>query len=427
MAAHRELMEHSKVFEKDVIEVAPGIYSAVGFAASNAHMVIGQDGVVIIDTTESTGAAENILAEFRKITSAPIKTIIYTHSHRDHISGASVFAEGGDPQIIASHLFSPDLIDDEKRPTPHAALMARTKRQFGIGLSFPGERVNLGLGPGDRPVKGLGEGYLAPSRLITEERIRVSLCGRDMELVHAPGETPDHLIVWLPEERVLFGADNYYHSFPNLYAIRGTPYRDFNAWADSLDIMLSFDADVLAPGHSRPLFGKDTVRSRLQDYRDAIRYVVTACVDGMNAGLGWDEITSTVALPEPLRSKSYLKEFYGKVAWAARAYCGGTLGWFDGNPSNLNRLSPRDEAQRFVAIAGGRSRVLEEARRAAGAGDQQWAIELADRLLALEASDVAAAKLKIACLRGLADEEINATARNTYLLFAKEMEQALGD
>ena len=422
LSAHPELVQHSDVFKKEVVELAPGVYTAVGFAASNVHMLVGEDGLVIIDTSESTGAAENILVEFRKITDKPIKTIIFTHSHRDHISGASIFAGGETVEIIASHLFKSDLIDvDASRPSPDHALLARTKRQFGIGLSFPDERVNLGLGPGNRPMKGLGRGFLPPTLLIREERTSLTRCGIEFELVHAPGETPDHLVVWLNDQRILFSGDNYYHSFPNLYAIRGTAYRDFSVWVESLDLLQAMHADILAPGHSRPLFGEMLIHSHLQDYRDAIFHIISATTEAMNEGLGWDDIAHRVELPAELRDKPHLKEFYGKVSWAVRAYCAGTLGWFDGNPTNLERLSPADEASRFVALAGGRDAIVKEAERSAAAGDHQWVLELMDRLLALDIKDEAAIGLKVASLRALADVEINATARNTYLLWAKEM------
>ena len=86
MMAHPDLVAHSAQFEKSVIELAPGAWTAVGFAASNVHMIEGADTVTIIDTTESTAAAENILTEFRKLSDKPVGRIIYTHSHRDHIS-----------------------------------------------------------------------------------------------------------------------------------------------------------------------------------------------------------------------------------------------------------------------------------------------------------------------------------------------------
>lgn len=424
MPAHPELLAHSEEFRKEIIELAPGVFTAVGYAASNVHLLVGADGVVVIDTTESTKAAENILAEFRKITDRPVATIVYTHSHRDHISGASVFAAGASPEIIASSAFSSDLVvSGEEKPSPRAALLARTARQFGVGLDHPAERINLGCGPGDRPMEGMGAGYLPPTMLLAEPRTRLERCGFTMELLPAHGETPDHLIVWLPDQRVLFCGDNYYKSFPNLYAIRGTRYRDFDLWAEAVELLLAFDAEVLSAGHSRPLRGAATIRAVLTDYRDAIRHVVAETAAGMNAGLTPDELAHTVRLPAHLGEKPYLREFYGKVAWAVRAYFAGTLGWFDGNPTNLARLAPGEEARRLIALAGGAERLQTTAEAAHRDGDHQWALELCDRLLAADQQAAPARALKTAALRAMADREINATARNYYLVSARELER----
>ena len=426
MPPHPSLIAHSNEFRKEIIKLAPDAYSAVGYAASTQHMIVGEDGAIIIDTSESTKAAENVLAEFRKITDKPITTIIYTHSHRDHISGASVFSEGREVEIIAAHNFSSDLVAvDDTRPSPHMAMMARTKRQFGIGLAFPDERVNLGCGPGDRPMQGMGSGHIPPTLSISDDRVELTRAGVTMTLTKAPGETPDHMIVWLKDRKVLICGDNYYKSFPNLYAIRGTSYRDFDAWADTMDLLMEFRAEVLAPGHTRPVFGADNITKVLTDYRDAIRHVVAETAKGMNQGLGPDELAHRVTLPEHLINQPHLQEFYGKVSWAVRAYFTGTLGWFDGNPTNLARLSPGDEATRFIRLAGGGDAVLTEAQNATSDDtDPQWALELADRLIAAGQNTDAARKVKISAMRSLADWEINATARNYYLLSAKELEAA---
>ena len=236
-------------------------------------MIIGDEGLIIIDTTETTKAAENILTEFRKITSKPVTTIIYTHSHRDHISGATVFAEGNQVEIIASDNFESDLVAiDDRHPSPNKALMARTKRQFGMGLSFPDERVSVGVGPGDRPMQGMGAGYIEPTVLMHDAQTSISRNGITLSLVKAPGETPDHLVIWYDERQMLFCGDNFYSSFPMLYAIRGTAYRDFNAWADSLDLLLEFNASILATGHTMPVVGAEEVKARLSDYRDCLLY-----------------------------------------------------------------------------------------------------------------------------------------------------------
>jgi len=137
---HPELKAHPDYFQPEVVQLADNVFMGFGFAASNVYMIIGDDGLIIVDTSESTAAAENIFAEFRKISDLPVKTIIYTHSHRDHVSGASVFADGASPEILASTKYSDDsLFVASEHPQPVKAMQVRTKRQFGIGLSYPDE------------------------------------------------------------------------------------------------------------------------------------------------------------------------------------------------------------------------------------------------------------------------------------------------
>ena len=70
--AHPDLLAHRAQFEKSITRLGDGIYTAVGYAASNVHMIEGDSSITIIDTSESTKAAENILAEFQKLSDKPI-------------------------------------------------------------------------------------------------------------------------------------------------------------------------------------------------------------------------------------------------------------------------------------------------------------------------------------------------------------------
>ena len=87
-----QLEAHSSEFRKEIIEVADGIHVAVGYDGSNASMIVGDDGVVIVDTLRATESAHELVPLFREISSEPVKAIIYTHGHGDHTGGASVFA-----------------------------------------------------------------------------------------------------------------------------------------------------------------------------------------------------------------------------------------------------------------------------------------------------------------------------------------------
>ena len=421
---HPELKAHPEYFAREIIQLADDVYMAFGFAASNVYMIVGDDGLVIIDTTETTAAATNILAEFRKITDLPVKTIILTHSHRDHVSGASVFAGDDNPEVITSDRDSNDpLIDKMAHPRAIKAMQARTKRQFGIGLSYPDEIIGIGVGPGDRPLQGMGAGILPATRLIPEQGAELTLSGIDLQLVMAPGETPDHMVVWYPEKKVLFCGDNFYRSFPNLYAIRGTIYREFDVWADTMNQLMAFAPEVLAPGHTKPIFGFETVKDVLTDYRDAIRHIVTETRDGMDAGLTIDQLAHRVTLPPELAEKPYLREYYGRVAFAVRAYFVGTMGWFDGNPTSLNPLSPEDEASRMIRLAGGAAAVWQEIDKARDDGEHQWALQLLDRLIHAGADKAPAQQAKAAVLRDHAVGQINCPTRHYYIQSAKELEQ----
>lgn len=421
---HPELQAHPAYFQKEIVKLSDNVYQAFGFAASNVYMIIGDDGVIIIDTSESTSAAENILAGFREITSLPIKHVIFTHSHRDHVSGASVFVANDNPVIHASTRYSDDsLFVASSHPQPVKAMQVRTKRQFGIGLSYPDEIIGIGIGPGDRPLKGLGQGSVAPTRFIEDEGETITLCGVELQLVLAPGETPDHIVVWYEDKKILISGDNFYRSFPNLYAIRGTAYRDFDAWADSLDLLMAFDAEILGPGHTKALFGKQTIQSSLTDYRDAIRHVVDETRKGMDEGKTIDELAHLVRLPDHLAEKPHLREYYGRVDHAVRAYFVGTMGWFDGNPTSLSRLSPKEEAHNIIRLAGGAEAVLSEIHNAIEAQSYQWALELLDRLLAAEPLQSDAIKLKSQILIAAAEDEINCPTRHYYIQCAKELSE----
>ena len=279
---HPELKAHPEYFKREIIQLADNVYMAFGFAASNQFMIVGDDGLIIIDTSETTKAAENVLAAFREISSLPIHTIILTHSHRDHVSGASVFAEGGSPDILASERYSEDsLFVASSHPQPVKAMQARTKRQFGIGLSYPDEIIGIGVGPGDRTLEGMGAGSLPPTRFIGDAGEILKICNIELELKLVPGETPDHIVVWYPEKKVLICGDNFYHAFPNLYAIRGTAYRDFDSWANTLDMLLEHKAEILVSGHGQPVIGAANISERLTDYRDAIRAVIEQAVNAV--------------------------------------------------------------------------------------------------------------------------------------------------
>ncbi|MEL0613030.1 alkyl/aryl-sulfatase [Marinomonas arenicola] len=422
------LKQHNKHFQKSLKEVSEGIWIAIGYAVSNVSVVRTSLGLVVIDTTESTAAAANILAALRTVTDEKVVAIIYTHGHRDHVGGASVFAEESIAEgvrIYARENLQNELAHKPDMLSPDEVLRKRAARQFGIPLAVGTERINLGIGPADRPIDGLGAGFVLPTDTFPGEVFELEIGGRMFHLIAAPGETMDQMMVWMPAEKIVFAADNFYHSFPNLYAIRGTMYRDFEVWANTLDKMQSLRAHLMLTGHGQPVVGETQVAQCLGDYRDAIRFIVKQSIVGMNKGMTPDELVAFVRLPEPLKSRPYLQEFYGTVEWSVRAFYSGKMGWFDGNPTHLFPLSEKQQSERLLALMGS-ARVLTELDAAMLAEDYQWALHLTDWLLHNQDS-VTVKNIRIQALRKMADQQMNAPARNYYLTCALELQQAVSD
>lgn len=417
-ATPESLLAHGEEFREAVIEVTDGVHVAVGFGIANSIMIEGDDGVIIVDTMESLQAAERVAERFRAITDKPVKAIIYTHSHPDHIFGAAAFVTPGHVPAVYAHdtlMREADKIFSVLQPV----ITRRSLHMYG-NLLQDAERTHVGIGPFVAMDDDAGIEMLRPTHTFRDQ-LDIEVAGVAISLYHMPGETDDQIMVWLPAQRVLMPGDNLYKAFPNLYTIRGTSFRDPKQWVDSLDRMRRFDAEHLVPGHSRPISGAEVIHQHLTDYRDAIRYVHDQTIRMMNAGMTPDEIAPRMQLPPHLADSPYLQFFYGKPEWAARMIFQGQLGWFDGNPSNLHPTPPDDKAARLTALIGGENRLAEAVQEAYDGGDYQWVLELTDTLLRVVPDHDQARDTRVRALRALAAEEINPNARHWYLTHAAEL------
>jgi alkyl sulfatase BDS1-like metallo-beta-lactamase superfamily hydrolase len=406
-------------FAQQVIQSGDNVFTAIGFHGANTSMIVGTDGVIIVDTLMGPESAANAFEALRKFSDKPVKAIIYTHGHADHTGGAGIFAGNDNPAIYAmSNFGSAEGTTEAVGPIK----LVRGVRQFGRKLS-PSEATNRGLAPAGTIDHDRGKGHLPPTFRIEGDHYKTTIAGIDIEMHAGAGDTDDALFVWLPNEKVLFAGDNFYQTFPNLYAIRGTAYRDVLTWSKSVAKMATFKPEYLIPGHTLPINGKEAATIALLDYSEGIRSVYEQTVEGINQGKSPDQIAHEVVLPAHLKNKPYLVEFYGTVPHAARAIYAGMLGWYDGNPTTLNPLAPKAKAKKIANLAGGAAKLSKSMKRALAEKDFQWALELSDHLKWLDDVDKSLArKTKIAALRGLAAQEYNAPNRNYYLSYANELE-----
>ncbi|MFO8049378.1 MAG: alkyl sulfatase dimerization domain-containing protein [Desulfosudaceae bacterium] len=418
LAAVPTLEEHSRIFRRGVERVTDNIHVAIGYGLANSILIEGEDGLIIVDTMETMEEAREVRDEFRKISDKPVRAIIYTHNHSDHIFGARVLAGHDSPDIIA-HQTTHDLVNrvvSELRP----ATNIRAMRMFGTFLDKEG-LVNAGIGP----FLGVGRddrtlGYIPPTITFTNH-LSTEKAGIRLELIHAPGETDDQIYVWLPDQRVLICGDNFYWTFPNLYTIRGTPFRSLKQWYRSLDLIRQLRPEYLVPCHTRPIRGADKIYRVITDYRDAIQYIHDQTLRGINMGMTPDELAAAVELPPRLANAPYLRPFYGTVAWSVRAMFSGNMGWFDGDAATLNPLSRPEQARLMARLAGGESHLHAHAQQALANRDFQEALQLSGHLLRLSRDNPDYRNLRVRALTALGERAENPNARHYYLTEALEI------
>jgi alkyl sulfatase BDS1-like metallo-beta-lactamase superfamily hydrolase len=284
----------------------------------------------------------------------------------------------------------------------------------------PGQVLNVGIGPlvGMKPDSKLG--FVRPTRTFSET-LEVEAAGIPFKLIFAPGETDDQIVVWLPKQKVLIPADDFYWAFPNLYTIRGTTFRNLKQWYQSLDKMRDLNPEYLVPCHTRPIVGAKKIQEILTNYRDAIQYVHDQSIRGINAGLTPDELAEQIKLPPHLAEAPYLQPFYGNVSWSVRSMFTGNLGWFDGDAATLQPLTRKEQARLVARLAGGEKELVRHAKELLEKKEFQAALELTGHLIQLNPGHAEAKDIRIKALSALGEREENPNARHYYLTEALEI------
>jgi alkyl sulfatase BDS1-like metallo-beta-lactamase superfamily hydrolase len=447
-----DLSVHNSIWDPPrVIQVTDNIFVATGYALANSAMIIGDDGVVIVDTTDSVVAASVIINEFSQyndFSEKPVKAIIYTHSHTDHwvgslaytqiglvpfnpFLGTTPFQQGSTP-VIAHKSFVPNL---QRLRSVFDNVVPRSVKQFGVNLTNSDTgRVSAGIGP----CLAIEEIVTASAVLIVpwitfEDEFNYSVSGLDLELFFVPGETDDQIAVYINASNTLISGDNVYKAFPNIYAIRGTPNRDVLKWVNSIDVLESYNADNFVPMHTLPIINDSVkISSILSSYKDGIKYIHDQTVQQMNLGKTPSEIANNLELPANLASEPYLQEFYGTIEHSVRAIYGYYVGWFDGQVKNLYPLSETEESRRLVELGGGKNKILKLVDDLLGENtfeSYQWALQLLESLRTNELPnvDTKVEELYVFTLKLMGFHQISANSRNYYLSVAFDAEQQLND
>jgi alkyl sulfatase BDS1-like metallo-beta-lactamase superfamily hydrolase len=419
--ATRRLHERNEMFEPAIIEVAENVYTAIGYQVSANTMIVGEDGVIIIDPGQQVAGAEQVRAEFEKITDRPVRAIIYTHGHGDHTNGAAAFYDpDAGIEVWARANYGSEMnrvaaagLDGGARPSNTQGFDLLPEQKIGVGVAIPPDRQPAGSGMVDGVQSRPQLLRIAPTHTFSEKRVSLEIEGVTLELVAAPGETADQLYVWLPEQRVVFAGDNFYQSWPNVYPLRGTARRSIRDWISSIDSMVQEDPLHVVGGHTAPMLNKAT--EVLTNYRDAMQWVHDRTIEGAKQYMTPDELVDYAALPAHLAELDYLADYYGSVWGTVRDIYAQELGWFDGDPLNLHRESPLRQSERMADLVGGVDTLWTKAQEAMAEDDPLGAAQLAQHVIRLRPENPEPMLLMADALDIIGERTFNAPARNYTL------------
>jgi alkyl sulfatase BDS1-like metallo-beta-lactamase superfamily hydrolase len=431
------LEKYEEFSPPEVLHVTDGVYVARGYNRNNPTLIEGTNGLIVVDPGESIPAAEAAKAAFDAeldgiFDRKPVKAIIYTHHHDCHINGASVFADDK-TEIIAHEDLMRNLFDEWYGPLYPSRLEGGVKM---TGLLFQDAPVTqegggwyAGYVLAGTQLSG-PSGFLPPTRTV-KDRLKTVIAGVEFELIAAPGETRDIIVVWLPRKDVLIQIGILYEAFPALNTLRGSGQRNPLDYVNSLKMMRGLDAEYLVALHGpNPITaGEGNVRQYLTNFSDAIQFLHDQTVQYLNLGFTPGEIKDLLELPPHLAASPYLQETYGSKDFNIYHIFRYYRGYYTGEVRDLFPQSPTREAQLSAELAGGVDALADKAASTLAGGDLEWALRLADDVLLLDPGHSAAVETKAAAMLALAERTMNSQVRNVllsdYLLMTGQVPERL--
>jgi cyclase len=286
-----------------LLKVADGIYATIakpgGLASGNAGFIVGDDGVLVVDTLFTPVAFEEMVGEIEKLTQQPIRFAVNTHYHLDHTGGNQVLAARKIPiiahdnvlgwQTTKNRRFLPSPEELKKRRDDAARQLSETpeeQREKRVQLERQLRRLNA-----MQTIK-----LTAPTVTFGSGVVHLYLGKREVVLFTLPGHTGGDVLVFVPDANVVFTGDlGWSKTLPNL--VDAT----VSEWIASLDEILSrYPTAKFVPGHGQ-VAGPTEMRE-FHDYLDNLRSrVKKAIADGLTI----EQAKQQAALPEMYKTFAF--------------------------------------------------------------------------------------------------------------------------
>ncbi len=349
----------------EITEFAPGV---IGQQQAGWLITIEtSDGLVQIDTGDQAAAS---IAAIRQRFDKPFAAVVFSHGHqrynqacREWVS-TCVRESGRVPRVIA-----------------HANL-PRRQRRYQETSGVQNRLIERQFRYPEGSLKGRVFPFTEPTETFTDQ-LTIVADDRTIDVIWAPSETDDAIAVWLREDRILYGGPACIPFFPNVGSPQ-RPVRDPLRWADTLDRLGTYPADMLISEFGDPVEGPEAIADYLNSTAVALRWCHKSVISLMNEGHTIAEIVNMVEPAPEIFDRPWLQEGYTSIEHVLRDVYRGQFGWWeDLNPTSLHPAHPHDVAREIREAIGDPSTVLIHARSLAERGEIKLALHVID-LLALD-------------------------------------------
>jgi alkyl sulfatase BDS1-like metallo-beta-lactamase superfamily hydrolase len=375
------------------VDLGDGIFMSPGL--SNSYLLRTDDGRIIVNTGMGFEGPLHRQA-FDAVDATATRAVVLTQGHYDHVGGVDSVRDAG-TEVIAQANFETWRADNERLE----AFRVRNAAFAWIHAILAATAHARKLGAG-------ATAQARPEPTITfEDRLELSIGGRDLMLMSAPGgETTDSLVISLPDSGTVLTGNLFGPLFghvANLVTMRGDRYRDALTYITSLDMVLALAPERLITGHFDPIVGADRIAAEVEAMRDVMQWVHDRTVEGMNDGSDVHSLMRQVTVPEHFD----VGEGYGRTSWNVRAIWENYSGWFHHrSTTELYDVPPAAVAPDVVAAAGVDA-LIAAARARLDAGEAVAALHLTDIVLAAEPDHSGARAVAVAATRALLNDSAN--------------------
>jgi alkyl sulfatase BDS1-like metallo-beta-lactamase superfamily hydrolase len=413
-------------------EVLPGkIYQVRGYDLANISFIKGDTGWIVFDpltAKETARAALEFINE--KLGKRPVVGVVYSHSHVDHFGGVRGVVDeadvlSGKVKIIAPEGFLREAISENV--FAGNAMSRRTQYSYAVLLPRdPHGHVDQSIG---KNVASGNVGLIPPNLIISKDFEEVTLDGVRMVFQNTPDtEAPAEMNTYFPQFKAFWAAENITGTIHNIYTPRGAPVRNALNWSKQINNALykfGQEAEVMFASHSWPRWGNARIQEVMRTQRDTYANLNNQSLHYANLGVTVNEIQNVYKLPDSLWKQWPAHSYHGSEQHNSRGVINRFLGYWDGNPTNIAPLSPKDSAPLYVEMMGGSAKIIAKGKQLIAQGKYLEATEILNRLVFAEPRNQPAKNLLADAFEQLGYQKESPSLRNIFLQGAYELRNGL--